>query len=303
MRPPATADAMSDFTRPLAPPPVLTSRELALFQALVEREAGIHLSQAKDALVANRLSRRLRELGLTSFGAYYTYVTERGHEAEKVRMLDSLCTHETAFFREPQHFELLRERIFPDWIAQAQAGRRARSLRVWSAACSTGEEPYSLAMSLLEAFPRGSGWSLEVLATDLSTWALERTQEGLWGLERAATIPQPLLRAYMLKGVRTQEGMMKAGPELRALMRYARVNLNAPGEWPPGPFDLIFCRNVLIYFGAEARSRVIGGMVQRLAPTGYFFLGHAESLIGVDVEVRSVSANVYTPRGGASPRY
>ncbi|NVJ00369.1 protein-glutamate O-methyltransferase CheR [Myxococcus sp. AM009] len=281
-------------------PPVLTARELSLFQALVEREVGIHLSPAKDALVANRLARRLRELGLSSFSAYYAYVTERGHEAEKVRMLDSLCTHETAFFREPQHFALLRERVFPEWVAQANAGRRSKNLRVWSAACSTGEEPYSIAMSLLEAFPKGSGWSLEVLATDLSTWAVERAQEGLWSLERAATIPPPLLRAFMLKGVRSQEGLMKAGPELRAIMRFGRVNLNAPDAWPAGPFDLIFCRNVLIYFGAEARSRVIQGMLRRLPPTGYFFLGHAESLIGVDVDVRSVSANVYMPWTGAS---
>ncbi|MCE9670205.1 protein-glutamate O-methyltransferase CheR [Myxococcus stipitatus] len=293
---------MTDATRPPASTPiglpVLTARELVLFQTLVEREAGIHLSAAKDALVANRLSRRLRELGLASFGAYYAYVTERGHEAEKVRMLDSLCTHETSFFREPQHFELLRERVFPEWRAQANAGRRARNVRVWSAACSTGEEPYSIAMCLLDAFPRGSGWGLEVLATDLSTWATERTQQGLWSLDRASTIPQPLLREFMLKGVRSQEGMMKAGPDLRSLLRVSRVNLNAPGEWPAGPFDLIFCRNVLIYFGEEARNRVIHGMVRRLAPSGYLFLGHAESLIGVDVDVRSVSANVYTPRTG-----
>ncbi|MCP3136452.1 CheR family methyltransferase [Pyxidicoccus xibeiensis] len=284
------------------PAPRLSQRELALFQALVEKETGIHLSAAKDALVANRLTRRLRELGLPSFGAYYHYVTERGHEAEKVRMLDSLCTHETSFFREPQHFELLRQRILPEWAAEGAAGRRPRTLRVWSAACSTGEEPYSLAMCLLEAFPKGSGWSLEIVATDLSTWAVQRCEQGLWSLDRAATIPPPLLKAFMLKGVRSQEGLMKAGPELRGMMRFARVNLNSPGEWPQGPFDLVFCRNVLIYFGAEARSRVISGMFQRLPATGYFFLGHAESLIGVDADVRPVSANVYTPRASSTSR-
>ncbi len=292
-------------SKPLSPPqsstPVLSRRELALFQALVEKEAGIHLSVAKDALVANRLSRRLRELGLSSFSAYYSYVTERGHEAEKVRMLDSLCTHETSFFREPQHFDLLRQRLLPEWAALGAKGKRPRTLRVWSAACSTGEEPYSLAMCLLEAFPPGSGWSLEVLATDLSTWALQRTEQGLWSLDRSSTIPQPLLKAFMLKGVRSQEGLMKAGPELRAVVRCARVNLNDEGQWPMGPFDLIFCRNVLIYFGTEARSRVITSMLQRLSASGYFFLGHAESLIGINADVRSVSANVYTPRAPDAP--
>lgn len=285
------------MTRALPPsPPSLSPRELALFQALVEQEAGIHLSAAKDALVANRLSRRLRELGLDSFKDYHAYVLEPGHEAEKVRMLDSLCTHETSFFREPQQFDLLRQRLLPEWAAQAAAGRRPRTLRVWSAASSTGEEPYSLAMCLLEAFPPGSGWNLDVLATDLSTWAVERTQQALWSLERSHTIPPPLLKAFMLKGVRSQEGLMTAGPELRAVVRCARVNLNVESEWPTGPFDLVFCRNVLIYFGADARRRVIAGILRRLSSSGYFFLGHAESLIGVDVDVCPVSANVYRPR-------
>ncbi|NOJ92637.1 protein-glutamate O-methyltransferase CheR [Corallococcus sp. CA049B] len=283
---------------PSALPPALSRSELESFQHLVEAEAGIHLSSAKNALVANRLSRRLRELRLTSYAAYHAYVTTRGNEAEKVRMLDSLCTHETSFFREPRHFDLLREHVFPEWAAQAAQGRRPRSIRVWSAGCSTGEEPYSLAMELLEAFPKGSGWSLEIVATDLSTWAVKRAEEGLWSLERARSIPQLLLRKYMLKGVRTQEGLMTAGPELRTFMRFARANLHAPATWPVGPFDIIFCRNVLIYFGAEARARVIQGLLSRLPETGYFFLGHAESLIGITAAARSVSANVYTPRPG-----
>ncbi|MCY1046240.1 protein-glutamate O-methyltransferase CheR [Corallococcus sp. bb12-1] len=279
-------------------PPSLSHSELMLFQHLVEAETGMHLSMAKNALVANRLSRRLRELGLDSFAAYYTYVTSRGNEAEKVRMLDSLCTHETSFFRESRHFDLLRDHVFPEWSAQGTQGRRPRSLRVWSAGCSTGEEPYSLAMALLESFPQDSGWHLEIVATDLSTWAVRRAEEGLWNLERSRTIPPLLLRKYMLRGVRSQEGLMMAGPEVRQLLRFARANLHDPATWPVGKFDIIFCRNVLIYFGAEARVRVIQGLLQRLPETGYFFLGHAESLIGITAAARSVSANVYTPRPG-----
>nr|WP_244237122.1 CheR family methyltransferase [Corallococcus llansteffanensis] len=279
-------------------PPALSHAELMLFQHLVETETGIHLSAAKNALVANRLSRRLRELGLGSFAAYHAYVTTRGNEAEKVRMLDSLCTHETSFFREPRHFELLRDHILPEWAAAGAKAQRPRSIRVWSAGCSTGEEPYSLAMTLLEAFPRGSGWNLEIVATDLSTWAVQRAEQGLWSQERARTIPPLLLRKYMLKGVRSQEGLMTAGPELRSVMRFDRANLHVPATWPGGTFDLIFCRNVLIYFGTEARVRVIQGLLQRLPTTGYFFLGHAESLIGITAAARSVSANVYTPRPG-----
>jgi chemotaxis protein methyltransferase CheR len=285
---------------PLAPgigPLPLTDREFSLFQALVEREAGIHLGPTKQALLVGRLSRRVRSLGLTSFGAYYRFVLSRGNEAERIRMLDCLCTNETHFFREPEHFDFLRERVFPEWTRRAAQGLMARRVRVWSAGCSTGEEPYSLAMELLAHFPAGSGWEVEVLATDLSTWALERARQGLWPMERAAGIPRSLLRSFMLKGVRSQEGLMKAGAELRAVLRFARVNLNDERAWPTGPFELVFCRNVLIYFGAESRAQALSGLLRRLQPTGYLFLGHAESLTGSAEPARCVAPNIYRARG------
>jgi chemotaxis protein methyltransferase CheR len=281
-----------EATRQLALGPLpLSEREFSLFQALVEREAGIHLGPSKQALLVGRLSRRVRALGLGSFGAYYRHVTGEGAEAarERVRMLDCLCTHETHFFREAPHFDFLQQHVFPEWRAR---GRRW-PLRVWSAGCSTGEEAYSLAMVLLAHFPPSSGWEVEVLATDLSTWALGRAREALWPVEKAASIPRPLLRSFMLQGVRSQQGWMKAGPELREVMRFARVNLSDERTWPPGPFELIFCRNVLIYFGAEARTRTLEGLLQRLPSTGYLFLGHAESLTYSAERVRCVAPNVY----------
>ena len=222
----------------LALPLPLTAREFSLFQGLVEHEAGIVLGPTKQALLVGRLSRRVHALALESFGAYYRFVTTRGNEAERVRMLDCLCTHETHFFREPEHFTFLRESVLPEWTRQAALGRMERRVRVWSAGCSTGEEPCSLAMTLLSHFPLGSGWEVEVLATDLSTWALERARQGLWPVEKAASIPPRLLRTFMLKGVRSQEGWMQAGPELRATLRFARVNLNDERGWPAGPFEL-----------------------------------------------------------------
>jgi chemotaxis protein methyltransferase CheR len=281
-------------------------REFALFQALVEEEAGIHLGPSKQALLVGRLSRRVRALGLTSFGAYYRFVTTRGHEAERVRMLDCLCTNETHFFREPEHFEFLRQRVLPEWTRRAERGLMGRRVRVWSAGCSTGEEPYSLAMVLLSHFPPGSGWEVEVLATDLSTWALERAKQGLWRLEKAADIPPPLLRAFMLKGVRSQEGWMKAGPEVREVLRFARVNLSDERSWPAGPFEFIFCRNVLIYFGAPARARALNALLRRLPPMGHLFLGHAESLTGSTEFARCVAPNIYCaksppPAGQSAP--
>jgi len=299
------AAAPAESALPGVGPLPLTEREFSLFQTLVEREAGIHLGPSKQALLVGRLSRRVRALGLTSFGAYYRFVTSRGNEAERVRMMDCLCTNETHFFREPQHFDFLRQRVFPEWTRRAAQGLMARRVRVWSAGCSTGEEPYSLAMALLTHFPPGSGWEVEVLATDLSTWALERARQGLWPLEKAASIPRPLLRAFMLQGVRSQEGWMQAGPELREVLRFARVNLSDERGWPQGPFELVFCRNVLIYFGAQARAQALSALMRRLLPSGYLFLGHAESLTGTAETARCVAPNVYcarsSPPAGGGP--
>src|SRR5688572_7467187 len=140
----------------------VTDKEFALFQALIHQDAGIFLSPAKKALLVGRLSQRLRELSLTSFGAYYRRIVE-GDSAERARMLDCICTNETRFFREPGHFDFLERQVFPNW-----AERNPRRIRVWSAGCSTGEEPYSLAMTLLHNLPSSRGWDIEVLGTDLS---------------------------------------------------------------------------------------------------------------------------------------
>jgi chemotaxis protein methyltransferase CheR len=269
----------------------VSDRDFERFQALIHREAGIWLAPVKKALLVGRLARRLRELGLGSYGDYYDRV--EADEAERVRMLDAICTNETHFFREPRHFEFLAERVFPTWREDADAGRRPRRARVWSAACSTGEEPYSLAMALLDAFP--SGWGLEVLATDLSTKVLARAGAGLWPIEKAREIPDRYLKAFMLKGYGAQEGLMKAAPELRAVVKLDRVNLVGDG-WPAGePFDLVFCRNVLIYFDRATKVRVVDRLLARLDPRGYLFLGHAESLGGFTTRARPVVPTVYAP--------
>ncbi|HET8539321.1 MAG TPA: protein-glutamate O-methyltransferase CheR [Anaeromyxobacter sp.] len=272
-----------------APPALpVSDEEFARYQALINREAGIWLAPVKKALLVGRLARRLRELGLTSYGAYYARV--EADEVERIRMLDAICTNETHFFREPRHFEFLAERVYPAWRAEADDGRRPRRVRAWSAACSTGEEPYTLAMSLLGAFP--SGWELEVVASDLSTKVLDRASAGLWPIEKAKEIPEAHLKAFMLKGYGAQEGLMKAGPEIRGIVRFSRVNL-VGDAWPGGPFDLVFCRNVLIYFDRATKIRVVERLVERLDARGFLFLGHAESLGGFTTCARSVLPTVY----------
>ena len=269
----------------------VSDREFQRFQALIHQEAGIWLAPVKKALLVGRLARRLRDLGMPSYTAYYERVLE--DEAERIRMLDAICTNETHFFREPKHFDFLTERVFPAWRAEADAGKRARRVRIWSAACSTGEEPYTLAMVLLSAFP--AGWDLEILASDLSTKVLDRAAAGLWPLEKSKEIPDAYLKAFMLRGFGAQEGLMQAGPEIRALVKFTRVNL-VGDAWPGGPpFDLVFCRNVLIYFERQAKIAVVERLLERLDPSGFLFLGHAESLGGFTVKARAALPTVYQP--------
>jgi len=259
--------------------------QFARFQALVQHEAGIFLAPVKKALLVGRLGKRLRELGIGSYRKYYDRVRE--DPAELVRMLDCITTNETHFFREPRHFTFLAEEVYPRWRAEAQAGARPRAIRVWSAACSTGEEPYSLAMSLLRAFPPASGWSIEILATDLSTRVLDRARAAVWPISRASEIAPADLKTFMLRGVGGQAGRMRAGAEIRGLVRFARLNLNDE-SWPGlGAFDLVFCRNVLIYFAPATKELVVGRLLRHVVPGGLLFLGHAESLSGTSHPVRA----------------
>ena len=275
---------------------VLTAREFRLFQALIYREAGIHLSEAKKVLVEGRLARRLRDLGL-DFADYYRLV--ESDPRERVHMLDCICTNETHFFREPRQFEFLESHVFPEWRARAEEGRMARRVRVWSAGCSTGEEPYSVAMAFLAAFPPASGWEIDIVATDLSTRVLDRAQAAVWPLEKSKEIPGPFLKAFMLRGSGPEEGRMKASPLLRARVRFQRLNLNAEPFTFAGRFDLILCRNVIIYFDAAAKARVLGRLLDRLDPQGYLLLGHAETVTGLGTRTRSVGPTVYTHAEGS----
>jgi chemotaxis protein methyltransferase CheR len=291
----------ADRHPPPAPhqPPGLEDRDFARLQALIHREAGIHLGPQKRSLVVGRLSRRIHELGLPSFREYCALV-ERD-DAERVQMLDRIATNETHFFREPRHFELLAHEVLPRWAREADQGLRPRRIRAWSAACSTGEEPFTLAMVLLRVFPPGSGWELDILASDISTRVLARAREAVWPIERAQEIPEGDRKRFMLKGVGPQAGLMRAGPDARSIVRFARINLveDHPGV---GEMDLVFCRNVLIYFDGPTKNAVVARLAQHLAPDGYFFLGHAESLAGSPIRMRSVAPSVYRHPDPAAQR-
>jgi chemotaxis protein methyltransferase CheR len=269
----------------------ISDDEFALFQSLICRESGIHLSAAKKPMLVSRLMRRVHALKLESFGEYYRHVVHDRH-GELVRLLDAVSTNETWFFRNPKHFSFVRETLCPAWLAEAKANRRAKRVSAWSAACSSGEEPASLAMALLDGLP---GWDIQILATDLSSRVLERAQQATWSIEKSGDIPPHYLKRYMLRGTGGQEGKMKAGPEIRDVVIYRHLNLN-DDHWslePYAQFDLVLCRNVLMYFEASRRERVLRRIAKHLPPRGYLFLGDAEGL-GSFEGMRLVVPSVYT---------
>jgi chemotaxis protein methyltransferase CheR len=277
---------------PLLAVPELPDSLFQAYQELIYRQAGIYLGPAKKALLLGRLSRRLRELGSPSLGAYLRRVRE--DPAERVHLIEAVCTHETHFFREPRHFTFLERDVLPRWRAQGATDSGGRMVRAWSAACSSGEEPFSLAMVLRQHLPAEQGWHIDILATDLSSRVLERARQTLWPVDKAREIPEGYLKQFMLRGTGSQEGRMKAGPELRGLVRFQQLNLNESNYPGLGRFDLIFCRNVLIYFDAASKQRVISQLLSHLGPCGYLFMGHAESLTGMTDRVRTVMPTVYT---------
>jgi chemotaxis protein methyltransferase CheR len=268
----------------------LTEAEFLKFSQLIEQEVGIHLSDAKMPLLIARLGKRVRRLELATFSDYYDHVVH-DHD-ERVAMFDAISTNETRFFREPKHFELLNTRILPEIRAAAASGARSRSIRIWSAGCSTGEEPYSLAMTLLDHFDPEE-WDLRIDATDLSTRVLDIARDGVWPMRKAAEVPKAFLRRFMLRGTGSQHGTFKAGQELRSVVRFGRLNLTDARYVMPSGYDLILCRNVLIYFTNATRRHVVTNLLHHLAPGGHFFLGHAETLAGIVEGPRTVIPTVY----------
>jgi chemotaxis protein methyltransferase CheR len=275
------------------PEVTVTPSLFAKFQRLIYHETGIWLSESKTALLCGRLARRLRALQISSLREYYTLVTEPDQQLERVLMIDAITTNETRFFREPRHFEYLTGTIFPIWRKLGNQDLRFRKIRVWSAGCSSGEEPYSLAMVFAENFPQSEGWDIRILATDISTRVLTIGREGVYRLTAASDIPTDFLLRFMLKGHDENEGKMKVIRELRDIVEFKRLNL-ADDPYPLNDsFDVIFCRNVLIYFDAISKTRVVEKLIRHLSPQGLLFIGHAENLHSITRGLKSVAPTVY----------
>jgi len=267
----------------------------AKFQQLIYRETGIWLSESKTALLCGRLARRLRALQLSTLSEYYQVVLQPDQHNERMLMIDAITTNETRFFREPKHFEYLANTVFPRWRKLVGQGLRSKRIRIWSAGCSSGEEPYSLAMLLAKHFPETEGWEPSVLATDISNRMLATASEGIYPIGSRLDIPNILLQEFMLRGFAEHEGKMKVAREIRQMVEFKRLNLDAEPYPVSETFDAIFCRNVLIYFDVASKSRVVEKLMRHLSPQGLLFIGHAENLHSLTRSMRSVAPTVYAP--------
>jgi chemotaxis protein methyltransferase CheR len=275
------------LARRISPAPFLrqaqiSDREFEAIRVWIRRAAGISLSEQKKALVAGRLASRLRHYGLDSYGRYFELLQDGTQPDELQIAVDLLTTNETHFFREPKHFDFLREKI----LSRVAPGRL---FRVWSAASSSGEEPYSVAMTLAETLGEAP-W--EIVASDVSSRVLARAQTGHYAMARAKTIPRPLLAKYCLKGVGAQDGTFLVDPRLRSRVQFLQVNL-IDALPRLREFDVIFLRNVMIYFDAPTKREVILRMLPHLARGGHFIVGHSESLNGISDALQGVQPSIY----------
>lgn len=260
----------------------ISDKEFSQFQRFIFEAAGITMSNGKKALVSGRLAKRLNHHGLKSYSAYFALL-ESGKQPVEIQMaVDLLTTNETYFFRETKHFDLLRE--------QAQAAKKQnQSLRIWSAACSTGEEPYSIAMVMADIL-EDKPW--EVVGSDINGRVLERARIAHYPMERATQIPQHYLKRFCLKGKDSEAGTLLLERSLRSRVKFMQMNLNTALPHV-GMFDIIFLRNVMIYFNGDTKRQVVARVLAQLKPGGYFCIGHSETLNDISTAVLPVAPSIY----------
>ena len=258
--------------------------EFDQLRKLLYANAGIVLNDSKKILLTGRLAKRLNALGLATYNQYFKYVSDSQHQDELDFMVDLLTTNETYFFREPKHFDFLRDEVLP-------TVKPGQPFRVWSAASSIGAEAYTIAMLLADGLGESGAW--DILGTDISNSVLEKARLGVYSINEAEKIPPQYLKKYCLKGVRTQEGTLQIDRRLRQRVRFEKTNLIADRFTKPGDFDVIFLRNVLIYFDTPTKAKVVGNLLPCLKRGGYLIVGHSETLNGVTAALPQVRPTIY----------
>ncbi|MBN2321137.1 MAG: protein-glutamate O-methyltransferase CheR [Acidobacteria bacterium] len=265
---------------------ILKQRVFQEIGQIVYKACGIRLVHGKEELVRSRLLKRLRALGLPNFEVYMHYVKDKKNEQELKVMIESLTTNKTSFFRENPHFEYMRTSILPGLIA------RGSGVRIWSAGCSSGEEPYSIAILLDEEWPCLNRSDLRILATDISTPILEKARKGEYEKELLMGIPAYFREKYFSRILSAPVPTFRINDSIKKMVRFANLNLMAP--WPmKGSFDLIFCRNVMIYFDHATQQELVRRFYDILVPGGYLMVGHSESLIASDCDLKYIRPATY----------
>jgi chemotaxis protein methyltransferase CheR len=269
----------------------LSDRDLRTLARLIYDRAGITLHDGKKALVTARLQKRVRTGGFGSFAEYVKFVESDRSGDEVVALLDAIATNHTSFFREPQHFEYLTQTILP---SIKTPGRRG--LNVWSAACSSGEEPYTIGMALADVLPPEDMAQVRILASDLSTKVLKAAREGVYKMDRVEGLPRELLRRHFEKGMGAQDGLCRVNARIRQLVEFDRLNLLEITDLGRR-FDVIFCRNVMIYFDRAVQQKVVSMLERHLAPNGWLLISHSESLNGIQHGLQWTAPAVYRRSG------
>ena len=273
----------------------LGARVFSDFRELVYKKSGIKLDDGKESLVRSRVGKRMHALRITDYEEYLKFLTQDESGKEMVHFLDAISTNVTSFFREPDHFQLL-ENILKKWSLSGQ-----KRLRIWSAACSTGEEAYSIAITALEATPvrrdsqstKGEHQDIRILATDISTRVLEKAQLGIYEAEKIERVPKNLRKVYFEQISAPDTALFRVKPILRDMIVFKRLNLSDPPFPMRGPMDVIFCRNVMIYFDRDTRQKLLEEIHRLLKTHGHLIVGHAESLAGLTNGFTAVRPSVY----------
>jgi chemotaxis protein methyltransferase CheR len=271
-------------------PVELSAASFERFARFITGELGIKMPESKLTMVQSRLLRRVRDLRLESVDRYCEYFFASSNAEERQQFINAITTNKTDFYREPEHFAYLREVVLP--AASGVRGTAGARFKAWSAGCSSGEEPYTLAMVLAEQASSQRGFDFAILATDISTKVLSSAQSGIYPESQVLPLPPELRRKYLLRG-RNTEGLVRVVPGLRKKVSFHQLNFMDDDYAIRDIFDIIFFRNVMIYFDRSTQENVINKMCRNLAPGGYLFAGHSESLAGLDIPLRPLKASIY----------
>lgn len=271
----------------------LSSKDFSRLSSFIYRELGIKMPASKTTMLNGRLNKRLRALELSSFTDYCDFLfSDKGKEAEMVHLINAVTTNKTDFFREPGHFDFLVETALPV-VEQLHRFEARRKLKIWSAGCSTGEEPYTLAMVLAEVQESRPDFHYEILATDISSRVLDVARRAVYPMDRIAPVSNLHRKKYLLRGKDPKNPQVRIVPELRKKVRFGRLNFMDADFNLPEMVDIIFCRNVIIYFDKETQERLMHKFCRYLNQGGYLFLGHSESLHGYQTPLTQVAPTVY----------